>query len=166
MPARLSTSSLGKAIFVLRRCPQKHGVRKIPVQMLVSPQRYRKRAGTFLATSSPLLIMHWVNQINGNSPRDQALPDRTLSIVATLYLCLLKTPKDREGLAIFAPPPYRRGHDHDPFHRRFHTRLPASSPRLPGTRARRAANQVSVAVIGDGGDHGQRITKSKLFQID
>ena len=94
----------------------------------VAPQRYRKRAGTFLATSSPLLIMHSVNQINGNSPRDQALPDRTLSIVATLYLCLLKTPKDRERLEIFASPPYRRGHDHDSFHRRFHTRLPASSP--------------------------------------
>ena len=54
-------------------------------------------------------------------------------------LCLLKTPKDRERLEIFAPPPYRRGHDHGSFHRRFPTRLPASSPRLPGTRAHRAA---------------------------
>src|ERR1700730_2210411 len=54
-------------------------------------------------------------------------------------LCLLKTPKDRERLEIFAPPPYRRGHDYDSFHRRFHTRLPASSPRLPRTRAHRDA---------------------------
>ena len=54
-------------------------------------------------------------------------------------LCLLKTPKGRERLEIFAPPPYRRGHDHDSFRRRFHTRLPASAPRLPGTRAHRAA---------------------------
>src|SRR5229473_3566094 len=54
-------------------------------------------------------------------------------------LCLRKTPKDRERLEIFAPPPYGRGHDHDSFHRRFRTRLPASSPRLPGTRAHRAA---------------------------
>src|SRR6202047_2735788 len=54
-------------------------------------------------------------------------------------VCLLKTPKGRERLEIFAPPPYRRGHDHDSFHRRFHTGLPASSPRLLGTRAHRAA---------------------------
>src|ERR1700730_15667312 len=54
-------------------------------------------------------------------------------------LCLLKTPKGRKRLEIFAPPPYRRGHNHDSFHRRFHTRLPASSPRLLGTRAHRAA---------------------------
>ena len=58
---------------------------------------------------------------------------------STDCLRLLKTPKDRERLEIFAPPPYRRGHDHDSFHRRFHTRLPASSPRLLGTRAHRAA---------------------------
>ena len=54
-------------------------------------------------------------------------------------LCLRKTPKVRERLEISALPPYRRGHDHDSFHRRFHTRLPASSPRLLGTRAHRAA---------------------------
>jgi hypothetical protein len=30
-------------------------------------------------------------------------------------LCLLKTPKGRESLEIFAPPPYRRGHDHNSF---------------------------------------------------
>src|ERR1700730_7739747 len=29
-----------------------------------------------------------------------------------LSLCLLKTPKGRESLEIFAPPPYRRGHGH------------------------------------------------------
>jgi hypothetical protein len=32
---------------------------------------------------------------------------------------LLKTPKGRERLEIFAPPPYRRGHHHDSFHHRF-----------------------------------------------
>src|ERR1700730_6524586 len=58
---------------------------------------------------------------------------------STDCLCLLKTPKDRERLEIFAPPPYRRGHDHDSFHRRFHTGFPASSPRFLGTRAHRAA---------------------------
>jgi hypothetical protein len=31
-------------------------------------------------------------------------------------MCLLKTPKGREGVEIFAPPPYRRGHDHNSFH--------------------------------------------------
>ena len=40
--------------------------------------------------------------------------------------CLFKTPKGRERPEIFAPPPYRRGHDHNSFHRRFHIRLPAS----------------------------------------
>ena len=32
---------------------------------------------------------------------------------------MLKTPKVREGPEIFAPPPYRRGHDHNSFRRRF-----------------------------------------------
>jgi hypothetical protein len=44
---------------------------------------------------------------------------------------LAQTPKDREKLEIFAPLSYRRGHDHDSFHRRFYTRF--LSPRLPGT---------------------------------
>jgi hypothetical protein len=35
-------------------------------------------------------------------------------------LSMLKTPKRWESLEICAPPPYRRGHDHDSFHRRFH----------------------------------------------
>src|SRR5258705_11047217 len=38
-------------------------------------------------------------------------------------------------LEIFAPPPYRCGHDHDSLHRRSHPRFPASSPCLAGTRA-------------------------------
>jgi hypothetical protein len=35
------------------------------------------------------------------------------------WVCLLKTPKGRESLEIFAPPPYRRGHDHNSFRPRF-----------------------------------------------
>jgi hypothetical protein len=60
-------------------------------------------------------------------------------IKAVARLCLVKTPKGREWLESFAPPPYRRGHNHDSFDHGFHTRLPASSPRLLGTRAHRAA---------------------------
>ena len=59
-------------------------------------------------------------------------------------LCLLKTPKDRERLEIFAPPPYRRGDDRDSFRRRFHNRLSASSPRLLELELIALRHQVSV----------------------
>jgi hypothetical protein len=72
---------------------------------------------------------------------------------AVARLCLVKTPKGRERLESFAPPPYRRGHDHDSFHRRFHTRLPASSPRLLGTRAHRAATSGECPAVA-GVPHG------------
>jgi dienelactone hydrolase len=45
---------------------------------------------------------------------------------------LLKTPKGREKLEIFAPPPYRRGHDHNSFRPRFPALVPYSQPRLTG----------------------------------
>jgi hypothetical protein len=51
------------------------------------------------------------------------------------WVCLLKTRNCLESLAIFAPLPYRRWHDHNSVYRHFHPRLPVSSPRLPGTRA-------------------------------
>src|SRR5882762_854125 len=54
-------------------------------------------------------------------------------------LCLVKTPKGRESLEIFAPPPYRRGHGHNSFHPRFPALVPCSQPRLTGARARRPA---------------------------
>jgi hypothetical protein len=47
-------------------------------------------------------------------------------------LCLLKTPKGQESLEIFAPPPYRRGHDHNSFRPRFPALVPCSQPRLTG----------------------------------
>jgi hypothetical protein len=49
-----------------------------------------------------------------------------------VHLCLLKTPKRRERLEIFAPPPYRRGHDHDSFRPRCPALVPCSQPRLTG----------------------------------
>jgi hypothetical protein len=54
-------------------------------------------------------------------------------------LCLLKTRKGLRKARDFAPSPYRRGHDSDSFHRRFHPLVPFSKPRLPGTRAHRPA---------------------------
>jgi len=54
-------------------------------------------------------------------------------------LCLLKIPKGREKLEIFAPPPYRRGHAHNSFRPRFPALVPRSQPRLPGALARRPA---------------------------
>ena len=54
------------------------------------------------------------------------------ALEAPADLCLLKTCVSREFLR---PLPYRRGQYHNSFHRHFHPRLPASSPRLPGTRA-------------------------------
>ena len=36
----------------------------------------------------------------------------------------IETPKGREGLEIFAPPPYRRGHDHNSFRPRFPALVP------------------------------------------
>jgi hypothetical protein len=41
-------------------------------------------------------------------------------------LCLLKNPKDREKLEIFAPSPYRRGYDHNSFRPRFPALVPCS----------------------------------------
>src|SRR5260370_39847345 len=58
---------------------------------------------------------------------------------------MLKTPKRRESLEILAPPPYRRGHDHDSFRPCFPAFFPRSSPRLPGTRARRPATSSCCA---------------------
>jgi hypothetical protein len=86
-----------------------------PLQLAASSsQLANKGRARFLAVGQPL---------TGGTASDGAL-DVEQGIDA-LYLCLLKTPKDRERLEIFGPPPYRRGHDHDSFHRRFHTRLPA-----------------------------------------
>src|SRR5205809_1295202 len=39
---------------------------------------------------------------------------------------LLKTPKRRESLEIFAPPPYRGGHDHHDFRFHFAALIPLS----------------------------------------
>jgi hypothetical protein len=52
---------------------------------------------------------------------------------------VLKTSKGRECLEIFAPPPYRRGHDHNYFRVRFPALVPCSQPRVTGARARRPA---------------------------
>jgi hypothetical protein len=52
------------------------------------------------------------------------------SVIGTL--CLLKTPKGQESLEIFAPPPYRPGHDHNSFRPRFYALVPCSPPRLTG----------------------------------
>ena len=49
-------------------------------------------------------------------------------------LWLLKTPKGRESLEIFAPPPYRRGLNHNSFRPRFPALVPCSQPRLTGVR--------------------------------
>ena len=43
-----------------------------------------------------------------------------------ISLCLLKTPKGRKSLEIFAPPPYRRGHDYNSFRPRFPALVPCS----------------------------------------
>jgi hypothetical protein len=63
-----------------------------------------------------------------------------------LHLCLLKTPKDRERLEIFADRCTVAGMItiYDSFPRRFHTRLPASSPRLLGLELIALRHQVSV----------------------
>ncbi|MSP87682.1 MAG: tetratricopeptide repeat protein [Alphaproteobacteria bacterium] len=52
-------------------------------------------------------------------------------------LCLLKTPKGPESVEFFAPPPYRRGHDHASVRLRFSALVPGPQPRLAGARARR-----------------------------
>jgi phenylacetate-coenzyme A ligase PaaK-like adenylate-forming protein len=49
------------------------------------------------------------------------------------YRSLLKTPKRRASLEIFAHQPYRRGYDHDYFRSPFRTLFPLSSPRLTRT---------------------------------
>jgi hypothetical protein len=43
--------------------------------------------------------------------------------IASDYLWLLKTPKGRKRLEIFASPPYRRGHAHNSFRLRFPCRF-------------------------------------------
>jgi hypothetical protein len=48
-------------------------------------------------------------------------------------LSMLKTPKHRASLEIFAPPPYRLGYDHDYVRPPFRPLFPLSSPRLPRT---------------------------------
>jgi hypothetical protein len=41
---------------------------------------------------------------------------RSSPICSEETLCLLKTPKGQESLEMFAPPPYRREHDHNSFY--------------------------------------------------
>jgi hypothetical protein len=69
-------------------------------------------------------------------PRQQKLPDELIDLyyfnLSEDNLWLLKTPKGREKLVIFAPPPYRRGHDHNSFRPGFPAFVPCSQPRLPG----------------------------------
>jgi hypothetical protein len=48
-------------------------------------------------------------------------------------LSMVKTPKRRASLEIFAQPPYRSWYDHDSFRPRFRTLFPLWSPRLPRT---------------------------------
>ena len=59
--------------------------------------------------------------------------------VALMVTCAAQNSEGLRKVGDFGATALPSRHDHDSFHRRFHTRLPASSPRLPGTRAHRAA---------------------------
>jgi hypothetical protein len=52
-------------------------------------------------------------------------------------LCLLKTPRGRESLEIFASPPYPHGHDHNSFAPRFPALVPCSQPQVTVPRRQR-----------------------------
>ena len=83
----------------------------------------RERRDTWLKSifskGDLMMIDKW---IFGNDPH----LDRSEAI-----LCLLKTPKDRERLEIFASPPYPCRHDHNSFRPRFPALESATGMRTP-----------------------------------
>src|SRR5258708_5715363 len=77
----------------------------------------------------PFVALLWVSVYNSIEPALWGIP--FFYWYQFLWaLCLLKTSNRRKRIEIFASAPYRRGHDHDSFRRRFLALLPCSTSRL------------------------------------
>ena len=120
-PHRLYLTRIDRALFVwlYRGYP-----RILDAITILRPETivrwHRKGFAAFWRWKSPSL--------GGRPQNDKEVRDLIRKMSFENPLWLLKTPKGQESLEIFAPAPYRRGHDYNSFRPRFPALVPCSQP--------------------------------------